>query len=122
MIKTFIALLTTVLTTSAFAQQAAPAAPVTPKPAHNCVKPEYPGRLSTEHQRRMFTKTLDLYTPCMKKFAADQETISKAAYEAYSAAIKEYNDFIAELNKAAGVEDKDSPSPATKAPSSGKSY
>ena len=122
MIKSLIALLTIVFTTSAFAQQTDPAAPVTSRPAHNCVKPEYPGRLSTEHQRRVFSKALEQYTPCMKKFAADQEAISKVAYEAYSAAIKEYNDFIADLNKAAGVEDKDSPTPATKAPSSGKSY
>ena len=99
------ALLASAFATTALAQQPAPAASATP-PAHNCVKPEYPGKHMSEAQRRSFMRSLDTYKTCIQKFSGEQEIISKAAHAAYASAIKEYNDHIAELNKAAGIEEK----------------
>ncbi len=104
--KIFTALFATFAVT-AFAQQPAPApAPSATPPTHNCIKPEYPGNHMSEMQRRSFMRSLDTYKTCIQKFSGEQEIISKAAHAAYASAIKEYNDHITELNKAAGNEDK----------------
>ena len=97
MIKSLSMLFVTLCVTAAVAQQPAPA-----KPAHNCVKPEHPGPSPREQQRKAFARNVDTYKSCMQKFAADQQEAAKAALEAGNAAVKEFNDFIAELNKDSG--------------------
>ena len=96
MIKSLSMLFITLCAAAAVAQQPAPA-----KPAHNCVKPEHPGPSPREAQRKAFARNLEAYKSCMLKFAADQQEAAKAALEAGNAAVKEFNDFVAELNKEA---------------------
>ena len=98
MIKSLSMLFVTLCATAAVAQQPAPA-----KPAHNCVKPEPLGTFAREpHQFKAFTRGVETYKHCMQKFAADQQEAAKVALEAGNAAVKEFNDFIAELNKDSG--------------------
>lgn len=106
MFKTLTALAAAFGMAAAFAQ--APAAPVAtpPKPVHTCKKPEPPGRLALDSQRKMFQRNLDTYRDCMQKFAADQQEIAKVAIEAGNGAINEYNDFIVQLKKAQEEEQK----------------
>jgi hypothetical protein len=95
MIKSLSVLFITLCAAAAVAQQPAPA-----KPTHNCVKPESLGPFAREPQQfKAFTRDMETYKNCMQKFAADQQEAAKAALEAGNAAVKEYNDFIAELNK-----------------------
>ncbi len=98
MIKSLSMLFITLCAAAAMAQQPVPA-----KPAHNCIKPVPPGPFTSEPQQfKTFTRNVEAYKTCMQKFAADQQEAAKAAIEAGNAAVKEYNDFIAELNKDAG--------------------
>lgn len=94
MIKSLSVLFITLCAAAAAAQQPAPA-----KPTHHCVKPERPGPAPKEPQRKAFTLGVETYKSCMQKFAADQQEAAKAAIEVGNAAIQEYNDFVAELNK-----------------------
>ncbi len=94
MIKSLSMLFITLCAAAAVAQQPAPA-----KATHNCVKPEHPGPFAREPQLKAFTRNVETYKSCMQKFAADQQEAAKAALEAGNAAVKEFNDFIAELNK-----------------------
>jgi len=52
-------------------------------------------------QLKAFTKSVETYKSCLQKFAADQQEIAKAAVATGNAAVKEFNDFAAELNKEA---------------------
>lgn len=97
MIKSLSMLFITLCAAAAMAQQPAPA-----KATHNCVKPEHPGPFAREPQLKAFTRNVETYKSCVQKFAADQQEAAKAAFEAGNAAVKEFNDFIAELNKDAG--------------------
>ena len=98
------------LSTALFAQQ--PAAPAAaPFPKHACVKPgEHPGRLASETQQRNWTKGVNAYLECLKKFVAEEQAIAKPLIEqtkphidAANAAIDEYNasskDFREQLSK-----------------------
>ncbi len=94
---------------AAFAQApaAAPAAAsALPKPVHNCKKPDRPGRLALDSQRKMFQRNMDGYRDCMQKFAADQQEIAKVAVDAANGAINEYNEFIQQLKKEQEEESK----------------
>jgi hypothetical protein len=98
MIKSLSMLFITLCAAAAAAQQPAPA-----KPTHNCVKPEILGPFAREPQQfKAFARSVETYKSCMQKFAADQQEAAKASIEAGNAAVKEFNDFIAELNKDAG--------------------
>jgi hypothetical protein len=97
MIKSLSMLFNTLCAAVAVAQQPAPA-----KATHNCVKPEHPGPFPREPQLKAFTRNVETYKSCMQKFPADQQEAAKAALEAGNAAVKEFNDFVAELNKDAG--------------------
>ena len=96
MIKFLSMLFIALCATAAAAQQPAPA-----KAAHNCVKPELLGPSPREAQRKAFVRNLEAYKSCIQKFVADQQEAAKAALEAGNAAVKEFNDFVAELNKEA---------------------
>ena len=75
-------------------------------PRHSCNKPESPGRLASDLQRRVWRKDVDAYSECIKQFAAKQQKnadllvkAANAAIEEYNAAVKEFQD---EISKAAG--------------------
>ncbi len=69
------------------------------RPAPNCVKPEQPGRLATNNQFKTFGTEVNAYRDCMQAFAKAQGDLAKLHAEIGNSAIKEYNDYILELNK-----------------------
>ena len=96
------------LSGAAVAQTPAPAGPATPAASkHKCEKPEYPGRLAPDRRIKQFNTDLNAFKDCLQKFAADQKAISQVHVDAANAAISEYNDFIAELNKLFDRDPKD---------------
>ena len=88
---------------SAFAQTPAAAPPaaasVAPRAAPNCAKPTEPGRLATNNQLKTFGTEVNAYRDCMQAFAKAQGDLAKLHAEIGNNAIKEYNDYILELNK-----------------------
>ncbi len=94
---------------TALAQQAAPAAaaPAAPTastaagPKPSCTKPdEFPGRLASESRKRAWSKDVNLYVECVKKFIDEQKSIGDAHYNAANTAIGTLNKEIAEFNAA----------------------
>jgi len=90
------------LASSVAAQQPAPAAAPTTAPAtpkHSCTKPgEHPGRLASDTQQRTWTRNVNAYLECLKKFVSDEQAIAKPLIDqsrphidAANAAIDEYN-------------------------------
>ncbi|MEP6657790.1 MAG: hypothetical protein ABJC33_11180 [Betaproteobacteria bacterium] len=75
-------------------------------PRHNCKKPEFPGRLASDLQKRVWRKDVDAYSECIKQFAAEQQKNADLLVKAANAAIEEYNaavkEFQQEMSKAAG--------------------
>ncbi|MBL8513654.1 MAG: hypothetical protein JNJ55_06655 [Betaproteobacteria bacterium] len=92
---------------AAVAQTPAPASPGPATPKHKCEKPEYPGRLAPDRRIKQFNTDLNAFKDCLQKFAADQKAISQVHVDAANAAITEYNDYIAELNKLFDRDPKD---------------
>jgi len=93
----------------AFAQTAAPAAPVAADPPkHNCTKPgDFPSKAAGESTQRAFQRDYVTYTDCLKKFALEQQALaephmkaSNATINEYNAAVKAYNDEVEKNNKA----------------------
>lgn len=73
---------------TALAQTAAPAT------GTNCAKLEpHPGRLASDTQRKQWTRDLQTWQECMRKYVTEAQ--SRAAK-----AVKEANDFVAESNAA----------------------
>jgi hypothetical protein len=127
MIKPILVVTAALWAASVFAQQpaAAPQSAAAAKPKHNCVKPEYPGRLAMDSELRTksFNREVTAYKDCIQKFASDQNEIVKAAIAAANAAVDEYNQHMKDLNKAAGKEESTEPGkPATTSPNPGKTY
>ena len=86
----------------AFAQQPAPApeagtSTVTVAPPA-CVKPEFPGPFSDQRRFDRFNKESKNYADCIKKYIAETKAVSDANVAAGNNAIKEFNDFIAEVD------------------------
>jgi hypothetical protein len=87
----------------------------TPAPAvtkFNCVKPELPDASKNVVQARMDTliNETKTYKECVAAFALEQKTraeqqqqAAQASIALANAAIKDYNDFIEESNKATGA-------------------
>jgi hypothetical protein len=76
--------------------QAAPATTPT-MPPHQCVKPEYPGRLASTQKFNAFNKDLNAYGECMNKYIDDTKLILNAAATAVNGAVKEFNKFAADI-------------------------
>jgi len=87
----------------AYAQQSA-TAPATGAIKHACEKPDPPGRLASDTQKKVFDRTFKKYKECIQKFIEDQQTVAKAASEASKIAYDEYNDFVTEYNKSIAKE------------------
>jgi hypothetical protein len=77
----------------------AQAAPVTMPviPPHNCIKPEFPGRLASPNRISSFNKEYSAYNGCIKKYVDETKTLANAAVAAGNEAIDEFNKFSAEL-------------------------
>jgi hypothetical protein len=60
-------------------------------PRHTCKKPEYPGRLASDTQKRNFRKDVDVYAECIKKYVAVQQKNAESFVKAGNTAIDEYN-------------------------------
>lgn len=76
----------------------APAPADAPKP--KCESPgDYPSKLSSDAQRRMWGKSRDAYLECMKKFITEQQTASDPHIKAANAAIADYNAAIKRFNE-----------------------
>jgi hypothetical protein len=97
----------------AFAQDAA--APAAPAPVfkHSCVKAEWPGRIATQTASKRFDVEYKAYEECIRAFVADQSKLNQEAVakanahvNAANAAIAERNEYIKELNRASGKEEK----------------
>ncbi len=69
------------------------------KTEHHCAKSEQPGRLATNHQLKTFGNEVNAYRDCMQAFAKAQGELAKQHTEIGNSAIREYNDYILELNK-----------------------
>src|SRR3979411_3204128 len=76
--------------------QAAPAT-MPAIPPHNCVKPEFPGRLASPNRISAFNKEYAAYSGGIKKDVDETKTTANAALGAGNDAIDEFNKFSAEL-------------------------
>jgi hypothetical protein len=90
-------------TAFAFAQAPVGQSPASPaasvRPAHNCVRPEQPGRLATNNQFKVFDKDEKAYRECLQTFVKAQAELVKLHAELGNSAVKEYNDYVTELKK-----------------------
>jgi hypothetical protein len=102
MYKRIVIALSASLAAFAFAQtpapQAAPAATAA-APAHNCVRPEEPGNLGTKSQFSAFNRDVKSYRECLQAFVKAQAALVKHHEELGNNAVKEYNDYVTEMNK-----------------------
>ncbi|MCY7388565.1 MAG: hypothetical protein LH481_10955 [Burkholderiales bacterium] len=79
----------------------------TPVVKHSCVKPgESPGRLATANQMKSFNADVKTYLDCLQAFVKSQGDVVKAQTELMKVqteignnAVKEHNDYVAELSK-----------------------
>jgi hypothetical protein len=93
--------------TVAAQQPAAPAVPAAPAaapapnlPKHSCVKPgEHPGRLASDTQQRLWTRSVNAYLECLKKFVTEEQAIAKPLIEQSKPHIEAANLAIDEYNK-----------------------
>jgi hypothetical protein len=87
-----IATATAAQTTAPAAAAASPAAsgPVLPKPSCGD-KPEHPGRLASDSQKRNWRRDANTYLECFKKYVEDQRALAQRYQDAANAAIEEYN-------------------------------
>jgi len=84
----------------AFAETPAPAAAPLPKPSCGA-KPDHPGHLASDHQKRTWQKEANDYLDCLKKFAMAQQATAEAYLKLANATIDEYNATAKEFQEAA---------------------
>ena len=87
----------------ATAQAPAPAAAAAPivLPKSNCgVKPDHPGKLASDNQKRQWRRDANTYLECFKKYASDQRVIAQQYQDAANVAIDEYNAAVKEMQAA----------------------
>ena len=86
------------LAVAAAGAHAQPAPATTPNiPPHNCVKPEYPGKLASAQKFNAFNKDYAAYGECMKKDIDDAKLILNAAATAVNGAVEEFNKYAADI-------------------------
>ena len=66
-------------------------------PPHNCVKPEFPGKLASSSRISVFNKEYTAYSACIKKYVEDTKTMVNAAVAAGNAAVDEFNKFATDI-------------------------
>lgn len=63
----------------------------------SCNKPQYPGRLASETQKKSFNKDVETYAACIKKYVTDQQKLADDHIKAANAAAADYNNAVKEL-------------------------
>ena len=66
-------------------------------PPHNCVVPEYPGKLASNTRINAFNREFKAYGECIKKYVDDTKTLTNAAIDAGNKAIDEYNKSVKDI-------------------------
>ncbi len=106
MTRFIFAALFTVFAPLALAQSGTAAKPATATPSapatsakHGCKQPEYPGRLAPERVFKEFNADMVSYKDCLQKFTSDQRALAQTYIDAGNAAVAEYNEFVASINK-----------------------
>ena len=79
----------------AMAQPASVAMPAVP--AHNCVAPEFPGKLASDTRMKAFNREYKAYGDCIKQYVENTKTLVNVALEAGNKAIDEYNKYAEDL-------------------------
>jgi hypothetical protein len=64
-------------------------------------RPEHPGRLASDNQKRQWRKEANAYLECYKKFATEQREIAQRYLESANALIDDYNSAVKEMQAAA---------------------
>jgi lipopolysaccharide biosynthesis regulator YciM len=98
------------------------AAQVTPM---SCgTQPEYPGRLGSDTQKRVFDKAYKTYDTCVRAYVEDRRLAIKANEDAAAKAIEEFNALVTKMKADSGeVVDKDKATGAAPtAPKTGSKY
>jgi hypothetical protein len=60
-------------------------------------KPEHPGKLGSDYQRRAWQKAANAYTECFKKYVTAKNDLAQQYMKSANAAIDEYNATIKEF-------------------------
>jgi lipopolysaccharide biosynthesis regulator YciM len=86
--------------------------------------PEYPGRLGSDTQKRVFDKAYKTYDTCVRAYVEDRRLAIKANEDAAARAIDEFNALVTKMKADSGeVVDKDKASGAAPtAPKTGSKY
>jgi hypothetical protein len=79
------------------AQTAAPAAPGLDSKPDCGPKPEHPGKLGSDYQRRAWQKAANTYVECLKKYVTAKNDLAQQYMKSANAAIDEYNATIKEF-------------------------
>ena len=86
------------------ATPAASQASATP-PKMDCgTKPEHPGRLASDTQRRVWTREANAYLDCYKKYVLNLQQVAQDATKVANDAIDTYNATIKEFEQASKAE------------------
>ncbi len=88
---------------AAWAQTATPAAaaPLAVDSKPDCgEKPDYPGRLASDAQRRNWQKAANTYIECLKKYVTAKQEVAQVYMKSANEAIDQYNAAIKELEEA----------------------
>jgi hypothetical protein len=91
-----VALASLAATTGAQAPAAAPAPVVLPKP--DCgEKPDHPGKLGSDNQKRQWRKDANAYLECFSKYVTEQRGLAQRYQDAANALIDQYNTAVREM-------------------------
>lgn len=62
-----------------------------------CARPQFPGKLASEGQKRSFNKDVEGYAACIKKYVGDHQKLADDHIKAANAAAAEYNDAVKQM-------------------------
>ena len=65
------------------------------KPA--CKRPEFPGKMASDNQKRGFNKDIETFAECIKQYVADQQKQADSHIKAANQAAIDYNTTVKEL-------------------------
>jgi lipopolysaccharide biosynthesis regulator YciM len=90
----------------------------------NCgATPEYPGRLGSDTQKRVFDKAYRTYDSCVRAYVEERKVAIKANEEAAARAIDEFNALVNKMRADSGEDmSKDKAGAAPAAPKTGSKY
>lgn len=63
-------------------------------PKHSCKRPEKPADTADTATQRTFRREVDGYRECLMSYGEDMRAAAKAHMDAGNAAIKEFNDYV----------------------------